>query len=317
MKTLGDLTTEILRDSPRKIWVIGKSGQLAKALADELSGSHWQTQFFSREDLNLEFPDKVPPTMDELLANHFRPEAIVIAAAYTQVDQAEKDFDLALRINARSVGSIARWCADLSIPLVHVSTDYVFDGKGSTPWKEDDATDPLNAYGRSKLIGEMEITQTLSRAKVPYLIFRTSWVYDHQGKNFLNTMLRLGQEREELKIVSDQIGAPTYSAHLAQGILCGIDGILKQNVPAGIYHLSNRGEISWYTFAARIFELARPLISLKVKQLVPIRTEDFPTPARRPGNSRFSLHKFQSKLNVTLPDWEEGLRECLARKTAN
>ncbi len=317
MKSLRARTSEILAGTARKIWVIGKTGQVAQALATELTGSTWESKFFPRQDVDLEFPDKVPRALDALLADHFRPDVLLVAAAYTQVDQAEKDFDLALRINSRSVGEIARWCADLKIPLVHISTDYVFPGEGTRPWREDDATDPLNAYGRSKVVGEMEISQILGKASVPFQIFRTSWVYDHVGKNFFTTMLRLGADREEIKVVSDQIGAPTYAPHLAQALICGADALLGAAPLTGIFHFSGRGEISWHEFAARIFQEARPYFPLKIKSIVPIPTDEYPTPARRPRNSRFDLNKFQTKLGVSVPDWESGLRECLARKTAH
>nr|AEQ20349.1 dTDP-4-dehydrorhamnose reductase [uncultured bacterium CSL1] len=285
--------------------VIGRGGQLSNALESmELP----DTVFVGMDTLDLSKPDNVRPVLEA-----YTPSAVLNAAAYTQVDLAEKEQDLAYAVNAESVRQIAIFCRARGIPLLHVSTDYVFDGTGDQPRDEATPAAPLNVYGQSKLAGELAIRDTGGE----YLIFRTSWVFDHSGKNFVNTMLRLAAEHESLSVVDDQIGAPTYAPHLAQGMLKALRTAQAGAFASGVYHASAGGEVSWCGFAREIFATARHLgTTLKVKDVQPIASSAYPTPARRPLNSRLDCTKLERQLGVRLPDWKQGLRECLEKKYA-
>ena len=293
---------------PGKILVLGTTGQISRALIELCSDYRVELVALGRKDIDFSFPK-----MAQLeLENRFLEQelvAVINAAAYTQVDQAEKEKDLCFRVNAETPKIIAQFCAKRDIPFIHYSTDYVFSGEGQKPWTETDGTQPLNVYGWSKLEGENAIVQVHEK----YLILRTSWVYDAVGKNFLKTMLRLGKEREVLKIVSDQIGAPSYAHHLAKGTLDLLEKVLDlREFPKGIYHFCNSGETSWYGFAQAIFETGRDLgMHFQVKQIETILSGDYPTPAIRPKNSRLNTEKISEILGVQLPHWTEGLRECL------
>jgi dTDP-4-dehydrorhamnose reductase len=253
-------------------------------------------------------PDSLSTLLDKAFEQR-RFEAVINAAAYTAVDLAESEEPRAHLINAESPGAIARWCAEHELPLVHYSTDYVFSGQGERPWREDDPVAPLGAYGRTKLAGEQAIMNTQCRA----VIFRTSWVYDAYGKNFVRTMLKLGAERETLKVVSDQHGAPTYAPSLARATLQTLNQALeKPHFPTGIYHLCNSGETTWHEFATRIFEQARILgMPLKVKSVEAIPSSAYPTPAHRPLNSRLDQSKIAEVFGIRMPDWHEGLADCI------
>lgn len=299
------------------IWILGANGQVGSALS-QLLGS--QALAFDRKKVDLGQPDSLEATLDALLKSDGKgipPQALINAAAYTQVDRAEQETELAQAVNGRSPGILAQWCLKHGIPLVHYSTDYVFPGTGERPWTEEDVTSPLNAYGASKLAGEKEIARIMNPAAGKWLVFRTSWVYDATGKNFLRTMLRLGHDREELKVVADQFGAPTYAPHLAQATLEALENAQKaKSFPSGIYHFCNTGATTWHGFAERIFsEAAKRGVPrnapLKVKRVLPIRSEEFPTPAERPRNSRMNTDKAFQNLGVRLPDWQIGLDQCL------
>lgn len=238
------------------------------------------------------------------------PRVIVNPAAHTAVDKAESEAERAHAINATAPGILAEEAEKLGALLVHYSTDYVFPGTGDTPWREDDASGPLNVYGASKLAGERAIQAACRR----HLIFRTSWVYGNRGANFLLTMRRLMKERPELKIVADQIGAPTWSRMLAEATAL----ILAQQVspargadrpePWGVYHMSNGGETSWHGFA----EAIQAIDGGDAKAtLLPIPSSDYPTPAKRPLNSRLNNDKLERVFGVRLPDWREALRLCM------
>ncbi len=238
------------------------------------------------------------------------PRVIVNPAAHTAVDKAESEAERAHAINATAPGLLAEEAEKLGALLVHYSTDYVFPGTGDTPWREDDATGPLNVYGASKLAGEQAIQAACRR----HLIFRTSWVYGNRGANFLLTMRRLMKERPELKIVADQIGAPTWSRMLAEATAL----ILAQRVspargadrpePWGVYHMSNGGETSWHGFA----EAIQTIDGGEAKAtLLPIPSGDYPTPAKRPLNSRLNNDKLERVFGVRLPDWRAALELCM------
>jgi dTDP-4-dehydrorhamnose reductase len=238
-----------------------------------------------------------------------RPTLLINAAAYTQVEKAEQEQDLAFKINGEAPGRLAEFCRQKDIPFVHYSTDYVFSGKSSRAWTEEDPTGPLNIYGQSKLLGEQQTQAAGGR----YLILRTSWVYDSAGNNFLLTILRLGKEREVVRVVNDQFGVPTYAASLAEATLSIVNTCESiGRFPSGIYHLCNQGETSWYGFAVVIFEeLKARGFPLQVKRIEPISTEDYSSTVKRPRNSRLDPSKVRIVFGVQLPEWRQDLKRCL------
>ena len=284
-----------------KILVTGRDGQVGGELARALVGLG-DLIVLGRTHMDLSDPDSIRHAI-----RAERPTLIINAAAYTAVDLAESEQALAYAINAHAPGILAEEAKHLGAALIHYSTDYVYDGSKQAPWIESDATGPLSVYGQSKLAGE----QAIAAVGVPYLIFRTSWVYGLTGKNFLLTMLRLAQSRPELSIVSDQIGAPTWSRTIAEATA---DAIKKVENPdrlselSGIYHLCAAGQTSWYGFAEKIF--SHPFVAQK-PTLKPISTKDYPTPAQRPKNSVMSTTKFQQNFG-SLPAWDEALAVCLS-----
>lgn len=240
------------------------------------------------------------------------PALIVNAAAYTAVDGAEKETDLAMAVNGVAPGILAEECARLGAPLVHFSTDYVFDGSKAGPYTEDDTPAPVNAYGASKLAGE----RAIEAVGVPHLILRTSWVYGLRGRNFLLTICRLARERDELRIVDDQRGAPTWSRLIAEAAAqlvarAGLGDAGSLGARSGVYHLAAGGATSWCGFARAILE-AGPAIGVPAPpRLVPISTAEYPTPARRPANSCLAGDKLARVFGLALPAWDEGLRLCV------
>ncbi|WP_107852234.1 dTDP-4-dehydrorhamnose reductase [Oceanimonas marisflavi] len=237
-----------------------------------------------------------------------KPTVIVNAAAYTAVDQAERESEQAQLINAKAVAVLAREAEAIGAWLVHYSTDYVFSGEGTIAWRETDATAPLNGYGASKLAGEQAIMQHCSR----HLVFRTSWVYATRGSNFAKTMLRLGLEREALSVVADQIGAPTNAALIADVTAHALRRAMTQPALTGLYHLAAAGETSWHGYAAFVFEQARHAgLPLVLQTLHPIATQAWPTPATRPLNSRLNCRKLETAFGITLPHWQQGLTHTL------
>jgi dTDP-4-dehydrorhamnose reductase len=237
-----------------------------------------------------------------------RPDVVVNPAAYTAVDRAESEPELALRINGEAPAAMARAAAGVGALFIHYSTDYVFDGTKPSPYDEDDAPNPRSAYGRSKLAGE----EGVRGSGADHLIFRTSWVYAARGHNFLRTVLRLAREREELRVVADQIGTPTWARLIAdataqalresQRLRCG------DRFESGLYHLTARGETSWHGFASRIVERARRMSPpVGARAVLPIATADYPLPALRPANSRLSCARFMARFGLELPDWERCL----------
>lgn len=282
------------------ILIVGSSGQVGAALMRRLGG---QAVGLDRAQLDLASPDALRAALKQ-----HKPSVILNAAAYTQVDKAESEPELAHAVNAAAPAIIAEYCAAHAIPLVHFSTDYVFDGSGSTPWTEDDATSPLSVYGATKRAGE----EAIVASGCAYLIFRTSWVYAETGRNFLTTILHLAREREELKIVSDQMGAPTYAGQLAEAVLQALSNAqTTEHFPNGIYHLTHSGITSWHGFATAIVEEARAHETLQVKRILPIPSAEYPTPATRPLFSALNCTKAKRILGVALPAWQEGLRACM------
>ncbi len=235
-----------------------------------------------------------------------RPAVIVNAAAYTAVDKAEADFASALAVNGRAPGILAEEAKRMGALLVHYSTDYVFDGSKRSPYGEDDATGPLNAYGRSKLAGERAIAECGCR----HFVFRTSWVYGPRGRNFLATMLALAATRDELRVVDDQRGAPTSSLFLAEATAKALLRIPASGVDSGIYHLSAAGETTWAGFARAIFSRASGRPGFRRPRVLPVSTSEYPTPARRPSYSVLSNSKFANAFGFEPTPWEVQLDEC-------
>jgi dTDP-4-dehydrorhamnose reductase len=239
-----------------------------------------------------------------------RPDVIVNAAAHTAVDKAESEPELARALNTLAPGVLADEAQALGAWLVHYSTDYVFNGSGDRPWKEDDATGPLSVYGRTKLEGEQAVQQRCQR----HLIFRTSWVYAARGGNFAKTMLRLAQTRETLQVINDQLGAPTGAELLADVTAHAIRQALQAPSVAGIYHLAASGCTSWYEYAKYVIALmdtAQPAIKKIATDIKPVPTSAFPTPARRPYNSRLDTSKLQTTFGLVLPAWQTGVTRML------
>ena len=251
-----------------------------------------------------------PDALGELVLR-IAPDVVVNAAAYTAVDRAESEPDAAFRVNARAPGAIAQACAATGALLLHYSTDYVFDGSASRPYREDDATAPLGVYGASKLAGEEAIRASGAR----HAILRTAWVYAGHGRNFLLTMLRLASERDELRVVADQIGAPTSAAWIADASA----RIVAHGVPAsGTWHLVAAGGTSWHGFAEAIMDeaLAAGLLQ-RVPRVLPIATAEYPTPARRPAYSVLDTERLRRDFGIAPPDWRDGLRAVLSELAAS
>lgn len=284
-----------------KVLITGRNGQVAQALLSSLAGLGELT-CLGRAELDLSDVQAIRQRVRTL-----RPDLIINAAAYTAVDQAETDADNAFAINAVAPGVLAEEAKALGVPLIHYSTDYVFDGSKASPYREDDEPQPLGVYGQSKLAGEQAITA----AGGDYLILRTSWVYSLYGRNFLLTMQRLLQEREELRVVSDQVGAPTWAGTIADTTRALIEQ-WQQGTPGpwGTYHLTGLGETSWFGFAEAIGEQLRST-GKPCARLVPIASSEYPTPAQRPLNSRLDCSRLQTAWNVRLPTWQGALADCL------
>lgn len=283
-----------------RILISGHTGQVAREL--QLALSEHELISLDRHAFDLAQPTSLRRTI-----LRERPDLLINAAAHTAVDQAEQEQTLVFAINAEAPGVMAVACAELGIPLIHYSTDYVFDGSRAGPYSEDDTPNPLSVYGSSKLAGERAIADS----DCDHLILRTSWVYSRHGRNFLLTMQRLLQEREQLNVVADQIGAPTWAGSIAGATAELIDAWQQGNRQWGTYHLTNRGETSWFGFAQAIGDRLRAS-GKPCAKLQPIPTSDYPTPARRPLNSRLDCSKLERNWNVRLPDWQTALDACLA-----
>jgi dTDP-4-dehydrorhamnose reductase len=289
-----------------RILLTGGSGQIGHELLP-LIKERGVVLAPGREQLNLDSEDSIVRVVRD-----FQPQMIVNAAAYTLVNDAETNPDLAYRINARAPGLLAELASEVNAILLHYSTDYVFDGTKQGPWVESDAAHPQNVYGASKLGGERNIATVGGR----FLIFRTSWVYGTRGSNFLLTIRRLASERTELRIVCDQVGAPTSALQLAKAttqLLADRGHTPQRDFPAGIYHLSAAGSTSWFGFAEAIVEITRTRMPLKVERILPVSSAEFPTPTKRPLNSVLSNAKFLRTFGFKLGDWKSGLEEMMLR----
>ena len=307
------------------ILLTGKNGQIGAELLRSLP-QMGEVVAFDREHLDLSKPDDISRAIREI-----RPQIIVNAAAYTAVDQAETDGMMAQAVNGEAPGVMAEEAKKIGAALVHYSTDYIFDGSKKTPYDESDVANPINVYGKTKFAGE----QAIRRSGVPHLIFRTAWVYATRGRNFLLTILHLATKREELRIVSDQVGAPTCASDVAAAtskILAGIceNGNVAFILPeaSGTYHMSAAGQTTWYDFAKTILEKAgatshdlvwldaatrgRPLIA---RRIIPISTGEFRSPTRRPAYSVLSNSRLIQTFGVALPDWSTQLQRCFVSES--
>ena len=289
------------------------TGQVGAHLARTLASLGHVTAL-DRRRFDLSHPGQLPSVIRDL-----RPDVIVNAAAYTAVDDAEREEALAMTVNGAAVRVIAEEARRAGALLVHYSTDYVFDGRKDAPYVEDDPPCPVNAYGRSKLAGEIAIREVGG----PHVILRTSWIYDVRGRNFLRTILALLAERDELRIVADQTGAPTRAADIAQATASVIAAAARERADGrfapGLFHLTASGATTWHGFAAAILDGARHHGLLAVgrdPRLVPVATEDYPRPAARPKNSRLLGDRLQARFGLALPPWEDGLSRCLEEMPA-
>ncbi len=282
--------------------VTGKNGQLGWELLQLTLHNPKGFDFFfaGREELDLSNPASIVPFFEK-----HKPSYFVNCAAYTAVDKAETEQEAAYTVNAESVGLIAKQCSLINCTLITISTDYVFDGMGTEPYKTDTPTNPINYYGYTKWLGEKLALENNKKT----IVIRTSWVYSEHGNNFVKTMLRLMKERPELKVVNDQIGSPTYAADLAEAILTMIESLEKSEGSFGVYHFSNTGVISWFEFATAIRNMAK----LNSCSVLPQPSSAYPTPAKRPGYSVMDCTNIQTDFGVELKPWEKSLAVCLSR----
>lgn len=294
---------------PSLILILGANGQVGTELQRSFADAG-DVMALDHSRADLSNPESLRTVIHEL-----RPAVILNAAAYTAVDRAETERELATAINATAPGVLAEEAASLNALLVHYSTDYVFNGSKTSPWLESDATAPPNFYGESKLDGELAIQAVGGK----HLIFRTSWVYGPHGKNFLLTMLRFGRERDELRVVDDQTGAPTSSIAIADATRAAVDKVLSspQENRTGLYHLSCGGEVTWCGFARAIFERCSVQLQGKQPKVTAIRSEEFPTPAARPRNSVLSNERLKTCLGIELPSWQSALDEVVEKLPAS
>jgi len=275
--------------------IFGKDGQVSTALEERCP----EATFLGMDEAN--FTD--PEACAALVGVH-KPELVINAVAYTAVDKAEEEEATAALINAEAPGAIARACAAQNIPFLHISTDYVYDGSGTQPWKPTDPTGPLSAYGRTKLAGD----EAVAAAGCPFAIMRTAWVFSETGGNFVKTMLRLGAERDKLTIVADQIGGPTPADGIAEAILTMADAFLAGKGRSGIYHYTGSPHVSWADFAREIFTQAH--VDCAVED---IPSSAYPTPAARPFNSRMDCSDINKYFGIEEPNWKAALAQVLTR----
>ncbi|WID98118.1 dTDP-4-dehydrorhamnose reductase [Bosea vestrisii] len=288
-----------------RIAVTGRTGQVVQSLLARAGAAGVTVIPVGRPEFDLAQPESVQQALAAA-----RPDCVVNAAAYTAVDKAETEPELAMRINGAGAGAVAAAAAALGVPLIQISTDYVFDGMASRPWREDDPTAPLGAYGLSKLAGE----DAVAAATRNHAILRTAWVYSPYGANFVKTMLRLAESRDEVGVVSDQLGSPTSALDLADAIIAVAKALVARPGDAslrGIFHAAGTGEASWADLAETVFAASAALggPSATVRR---IATLDYPTPARRPTNSRLDCSLLAERHGLHLPPWQDSVQACVA-----
>ncbi len=275
-----------------RVLVTGVKGQLGYDVVNELKKRNHEAVGVDIEEMDITDEESVNRVIWEAA-----PDAVIHCAAYTAVDAAEENEELCRNVNARGTGNIARVCRDLDIPMMYISTDYVFNGQGTRPWMPDDNREPLNIYGQTKYEGELEVEENLDK----YFIVRIAWVFGVNGKNFIKTMLNLGKTRDKLNVVADQVGSPTYTFDLARLL---VDMIETEKY--GRYHATNEGLCSWYEFAGEIFRQAGMNVTVE-----PVTSDQFPVKAKRPMNSRMSKDKLKENGFQPLPSWQDALRRYL------
>jgi dTDP-4-dehydrorhamnose reductase len=284
-----------------KLLITGSKGQLGSELQSLAETSPHHFDFTDIDELNITEEAEI----DSYFSNN-KFDIVINCAAYTAVDLAEKEIDRALLINSTAPRLLAEKCRLTQSAMIHISTDFVFDGNNCKPYREDDPIAPVNVYGQTKYEGELRVLKENPRS----LIIRTSWLYSTHGDNFVKTMIRLGKTRDELGVIFDQVGSPTYAADLAQAMLQIIDrlkGLPEGDEKWGTYHYSNEGVASWYDFAYEIFKLNKMNVAL-----IPIRTKDYPTPARRPFFSVMDKSKIKTAFDLRIPHWKESLGKCIS-----
>ncbi len=282
-----------------RLAVTGKNGQVVSALL-ALASAELEIVALGRPELDLAQPETVLKTLREV-----KPDAVVSAAAYTAVDKAESEQDIAFAVNRDGAKAVAQAASDLSIPLIHLSTDYVFDGNKDTAYVESDPTGPTSVYGRSKLEGE----RAVSEATDNYVVLRTAWVYSEYGNNFVKTMLRLSENRDEINVVADQFGCPTSANDIAAAVVTIARKLVEDSSAPlrGVFHLSGTGETNWANFAKQIFAFSAETGGKSIV-VNDITTAQYPTPARRPANSRLDCSKLEEVYGIKLPSWQTSTR---------
>jgi len=287
-----------------KVLVLGCKGQLGRCLSDQLINTNYEVTYTSRDQIDIANFEKA-----RIKITYIAPDVIINASAYTAVDKAENDKVTADLINHLAVDNLAAICLELGCWLIHISTDYVFDGNSTVPYLEFDKTNPQGVYGHTKLDGELAIQSSGCK----YLIIRTAWVFSEYGDNFLKTMLRLGTVRDELSIVGDQIGCPTYAQDVAKAIVTMMTQLNEESSTSGTFHYCGDQVCSWYEFARVIFEEAR-MSGLQIPGLIhSIQTSDYPTVAERPGYSALDCHKIRNTFDVNTSDWKLGVKNVVSK----
>jgi len=288
-----------------KVLVTGCNGQAGRELCKKSTER-------GLEIISLDLPDFDITDMkavDEIISQS-SVFAVINAAAYTAVDKAESEPDIAFNVNQKGPANLATSCRKQGIPLIHISTDYVFDGSKTDAYIETDPVSPVGVYGKSKAAGEGEVRNILA----DHIILRTAWLCSEHGNNFVKTMVRLGQERDEIGVVADQYGCPTFAFDIAEAILDIVSQITKKNdIPWGTYHYCGKGVTTWYEFAKKTLEQAGEYTSLKVKNIVPLTTKEYPTPAKRPVNSALDCTRIQNSFNVFPKQWQDSLSDLVQR----
>ncbi len=288
--------------APKQIWITGAGGQLGRCIQDIISQHPNLSGVFStRNEVELSDPDSV----NQWIANH-NIQLVINTAAYTAVDKAEDEPDLAVQTNADIPQLLASVCCEKKIPFIHVSTDYVFDGTATEPYMETDTENPQSKYGLSKYLGEQEVLQAHKRN----IVVRTSWLYSEYGHNFVKTMLRFGSEKESIRVVNDQFGSPTYARHLASALLTIAENLVAdpENVSGGIYHFANSGTATWFDLATAVMDIAG--LSCMVESC---STAEYPTKAARPKYSVLATQKIQTTFDLQISPWKEALKEALSK----
>lgn len=287
------------------ILVLGRTGQLAQELSRVARAENLDAQFAGRPTFDIAAPGAA-----EELIKRVQPRLVINAAAYTAVDEAESKPDLAFAINADGPKSVAETCVSEGVPLIHISTDYVFDGTAKQPYSETDETDPIGVYGQSKRAGEVAILKSGCDA----IILRTAWVYSVHGKNFVKTMLRLAEARDQVSVVNDQIGSPTSAAHLAEAVLKLAQRLFEDHIdgesPWGIYHCAGSGRASWSDVARRVFEVSAAAGGPSA-EVIDITSAEFPSPVTRPANSQLWGARLKAQFDIELPHWTSGVDDTV------